>query len=83
MSIKDAWLAAPGDSMNESIKNIIREKWDDEPTAIQILEALDHCIYWGAASGFVVSGLNIMLEHAMKREGLTLDVLVEEAVWRN
>ena len=79
---KEVWLEAPEEQMSSSIKNIIREKWHDEPTAIQILEAVDHCVHWGASSDFVVTALNTYMHAALKSEGKTYEQLVTEAVWR-
>lgn len=82
MTTKEIWLQAPDGQLDDVIKKIIREKWDDEPTAIQILEAVDHCVYYGASSDFVVSALNLMLEQAMKREGLEWLEFIKDAKWR-
>lgn len=82
MTLKEQMLSAPSEQMDDAIKNIIREKWDDEPTAIQILEVVDHCVYWGASSDFVVRVLNLYLESALKTENKTFDQLIEDATWR-
>lgn len=79
---KEIWLEAPVEQMAGVIKNIIREKWDDEPSAIQILEVVDHCVYWGASSDFVVTALNAYMHIALKNEGKTYEQLVTEATWR-
>ena len=79
---KEIWLQAPEEQLDNSIKNIIRDKWDDDPTAIQILEAVDHCVYWGA-SLFVVTALNAYMQAALKREGKTFEELITEATWRD
>lgn len=65
-------------SMFEKIRS-----WSDPPTALQILEVLDACIFSGLASGFVVKLLQVYLESTMAHEGTTLDKLVEHATWRN
>lgn len=79
--LKQLMLEAPEGQLDPSMLPLI-EKWDSEPKAIQILEVLDKCIYYGASSDFVVSVLQIMLEYAMAAEGITLEQLVPLAVWR-
>lgn len=83
MTTKEIWLEAPEEQLDNSIKNIIRERWDDDPTALQILEAVDHCVYWGASSDFVVTALNAYMHAALKREGKTFEQLTTEATWRD
>lgn len=80
--LRKAFLEAPDNQMDISLRELV-EKWDEPPTAIQILEVVDKAIYWGAASGFVVSALQMILDVAIKEENTTLDELVEKAVWRN
>ena len=82
MTTKELWLSAPEGQLDDVIKKIIQEKWDDEPTAIQILEAVDHCVYYGASSDFVVAALNTMLQTAMKEEGLEYLEFIKDARWR-
>lgn len=80
-SIKTTMLQAPATQMDESIRAIIRE-WDDPPTALQVLKALDFCVHGGAASSFVVTALQIVLRSACARENTTLTALVAQASWR-
>jgi hypothetical protein len=80
--LKQLFLEAPDTQMDPSLRELVA-KWDEHPTAIQILEVLDKAIYWGAASGFVVSTLQMMLDAVMIHEGTTLEELAEKAVWRN
>lgn len=58
-------------------------KWDEEPTALQILEVLDHCIHGSLASGFVESTLQVVYDMALKREGKTHEDMVPLATWRD
>lgn len=83
MSAKTMWLSAPDEQMSNNIKKIIKEKWNDEPTAIQLLEVIDHCAYYGEASDFVVTALDVMLQLAMKREGIEFEELIKNAKWRD
>lgn len=57
-------------------------KWDEEPTALQILEVLDACIYGALASGFVVASLQLLYDAACKREGRTHEQVIADATWR-
>jgi len=80
--IKEHLLKAPDSQLDASVFPLI-EKWDDEPTSLQILEVLDKCIYGSLASGFVIVLLENLLDIAMKRENVTLDDIVLYAVWRD
>jgi len=82
-TFKEVWLEVPDSQMAEVIKDIIREKWDDEPSAIQILEAIDYCVHYGASSDFVVSVLDGYMHAALQCEGKTFEELISEATWRN
>jgi hypothetical protein len=81
MSIKQNLLTAPESQLDASMKPLI-EKWDDKPTALQILEVLDHCIYAALASGFVIKMLQTLLDIAMTNEQVKLEDLVPLATWR-
>lgn len=58
------------------------ERWDEPPTALQILEPLDLCINGALASGFVVAALQALYDVACKREGTTHENVVKDATWR-
>lgn len=81
---KKLMLAAPDTQIDECMKPLI-EKWDDEPTAYQILEVLDNCIYAALSTGFVVTVLQIAFDEALKREGKTHEEVYAyaETRWRN
>ncbi len=80
-TLKQQWLKVPDNHMDHQLLPII-ERWDDQPTALQILELLDACIYNGAASRFVVGALEGFLTAAMNNEGVTHEQLVAQATWR-
>lgn len=82
MDIKEIILTAPDGQIDPVVRTMIAEKWDDKPTAIQILEIIDNCVYCGASSDFVVSLLNICLEQTIEHEGTTMEELVKLATWR-
>jgi DNA-binding transcriptional ArsR family regulator len=74
-------LEAPEGALDSSVKPLI-EKWDEEPTSIQILEVLDQIVRYSLGSDFVVQALDIMWKRAMEREGITIEECVSQAVWR-
>lgn len=59
------------------------QKWDEpDPTSLQILEVLDHCIYGSLASGFIVSFLQALYEVELKQENKTHEQNEPLAHWR-
>lgn len=81
-SMKEMLLQAPEDQIDEQVRPMI-EKWDDEPTSLQILEVLDQCIHASLASGFVVSLLQNLYYATLKKENKTHEENVALATWRN
>ena len=79
--LKEMLLQAPDSELDSCMFSLI-EKWNDKPTAIQVMEVLDHCVHGGLASGFVIALLETMVETALKEENLTRDQLIEKAIWR-
>ncbi len=80
-SLRDLLLQAPDGHLDQSAIDSIKE-WDEEPKAIQILKTLDMCVHSGLASGFVISVLEQLLNHACREENTTYPELIEKAVWR-
>lgn len=74
-------LAAPDSQLDARMKPYI-EKWDKPAKAIQVLEVLDYCVNGSLASGIVVRVLEVLLGDAIKREGTSYAVVVEQATWR-
>jgi hypothetical protein len=62
-------------------KDIVR-KWSPEPTAAQVLEALDMCVHGSLCSSFEIKVLHMLYEQACKAEGKTHDQVASEATWR-
>ena len=81
MSIRDSLLEAPTDQLDASVFPLI-EKWNDEPTALQVLEVLDRCVYAGLASGFVIVLFENLLAMALKQENTTKEEVIKLATWR-
>ena len=75
-------LEAPDSQIDSTIKPLI-EKWDEQPTPIQILEVLDHCIHASLASGMVVQVLQIIYADACKKNNTSHEEVVKFATWRN
>lgn len=80
-TLKQMLLTAPDTQLDSCMFPLI-EKWDDEPTSLQILEVLDQCIFSALASGFVVGLLQTLYDAACKREGKTHEDNVPFATWR-
>lgn len=59
------------------------KKWDEPPTAVQVLEVLDECIHGALASGFVVKALQVIYEMACQRENKSHEDIVKLATWRD
>jgi hypothetical protein len=74
-------LQAPATQLDDVVKPKI-EKWDDPPTALQVLEVLDIVVYDALASSFVVKVLEVVLDMAIKRENTTYEAVVAQATWR-
>jgi DNA-binding transcriptional ArsR family regulator len=81
-NIKAMLLQAPDSQLDHSMFPLI-EKWDEEPTSLQILEVLDQCIFAALASGFTVTVLQAMLNQTLVKEKQTLDDILPQATWRN
>ena len=82
MNLKQGMLSAPDEQIDQSVKDIIARVWDDEPTSIQILEALDFGVHTGTISDFVVQALDAFFNSAIKKEGTTMDEVLKLATWR-
>lgn len=81
-TMKQLFLCAPEDRMDAQLRPLI-EKWDDQPSSIQILEVLDLSIYGALADDFVVSTLQTMYNRALDSEGITHEANLSKANWRN
>ena len=79
--LADLLLNSSDRQIDPAMHPLIR-KWDEEPTALQILEVLDHCIHGGLASGFTVRALQVFYDLALQREGKTHEEIVPLATWR-
>ena len=79
--LKNLLLQANDGQLDASMFPLI-EKWDDEPTPLQLLEVIDKCIYASLASGFVVGLLQACYELACADRGTTHDEVVKLATWR-
>lgn len=57
-------------------------KWNNPPSALQVLEVLDYCIHGALASGFVVATLQTIYDLRCKEENTTHEEVVKLATWR-
>ena len=80
--LSELLLTAPDSQLDASMKPLIKQ-WSDPPSALQVLEVLDHCIHGALASGFVVAVLQVEYDVALKREGKTHQDMVPLATWRD
>ena len=60
-SIRDMFLDAPVGQIDEPLMDVIK-KWDNEPTAVQVLEAIDNAIFCASTSEFVVTVMQMFYE---------------------
>jgi hypothetical protein len=79
--IKQHMLEAPNDHLDASMKPLI-EKWDDQPSSIQILEVLDQCIRFSLGSKFVILILQGIYDQALLDENVTHESNIQHAKWR-
>ena len=80
--LKDILLTAPDTMLDASMKPLL-QNWSSPPTALQVLEVLDKCIFSSLANGAVIIVLRGEYELRLKEEKTTHDELVERAVWRS
>jgi hypothetical protein len=80
-SIKDLLLNTPESQLDPKIKILI-SSWDIDPKSFQILEVLDKCIYYGAASDFVIRLLQALYDRALCVEKVSHEYNVLFAEWR-
>lgn len=80
-TLKELLSTAPDSQLDAQMIPLV-QRWSEPPTALQILEVLDHCIHGGLASGVIVTLLQCSLEEAIKREGTTREAVFALAMWR-
>lgn len=80
-TIKSIWKKAPDSSLSNELQSII-DRWNDDPSAIQVLELLDWAIHSGGANQFTVRVLETMLYARIKEEHTTYADVIARATWR-
>ena len=80
-NMKEAFLSAPPGQIDTVVRNIIT-KWDDEPTSLQVLEAIDCAIHGSSASGFAVGLLQRYYDTLLQKENKKHEDNVPLATWR-
>lgn len=79
--LQDLLVNAPEHQLDQPIRDII-SKWDNPPKPIQVLEALDKCIFCGASTDFVVEVLYAVYDESLKIAGTTNEEVEKQALWR-
>lgn len=81
-NMKEAFLSAPADQIDQIVRDAI-EKWDDvDPTSLQVLEAIDIAIHGANASDLAVGLMQQFYDTLLKKEGKTHEDNVPLATWR-
>ncbi len=78
-----ALMSAPDSQLDASMKLKIQPWWEKEPTALQILEVLDQCVYEALCSDFMIRVFQTLYAAACKKENTTHEEVVKGATWRN
>lgn len=79
--LKELMLAAPDNQLDSQLQPLVH-KWNEVPTAIQILEVVDQCIHADLSSGLVLLALQIGYKEALALEGTTNEEVAKLATWR-
>lgn len=79
--LRDLLLKSSDSQLDAAMFPLI-EKWDDDPTPLQVLEVLDMCINGSLASGFVVATLQAVYDIQCKKFNTTHEEVVKQAAWR-
>jgi hypothetical protein len=82
MNFKELLLNAPEGHLDPGVRPLIEEWHGDSPTAVQALKLLDNCARYALASEFTMRVLEVALQQALTREGLTREDVVNQAIWR-
>lgn len=77
-----ALLQLSDNALGDEVKIIIRN-WNYNPSALQILEVLDKCVYGSLCNSFCINVFEILLDNKIKEENTTYDEVVKKAFWRN
>lgn len=81
IELKQILLEAPEGHIGKEVIDMIKT-WDDEPTALQLLETLDACVHGGLTSGFVIHILETLLNQAIEKENTSIFEVMKLATWR-
>lgn len=79
--LREHLLKAPDSQLDAAVKPMI-EKWDEEPTPLQILEVLDLVIHDALGSSFMVSVLQAVYDTQCKAFNTTHEEVAKKATWR-
>lgn len=82
MNLKALLLEAPDTQLDKNMQPLVMQ-WNNPPSAIQILEVLDHCVHGALASGIVITLLQQQLKTQLVAENISREELNKQAHWRN
>ena len=82
MNLRALLLEAPDTQLDKNMQPLIL-KWNNPPSAIQILEVLDHCVHSALASSVVIILLQEQLRNQLVTENISREELNKQAHWRN
>ncbi len=71
----------PDTILADSMKPLLA-KWANPPTALQVLEVLDHCIFGALATTLVITVLQTEYDNRLHAEGTTHEEILKFATWR-
>lgn len=74
-------LKMSDDQIDSSAKKMLRDL-PEEPSALQLLQVVDMCIYGALASKFVLKVLQFAYDDQLKVENKTHEEIVKDAAWR-
>lgn len=81
-SFKSLMLEAPFGHMDQPLRELIETKWDDDPSALQLLEALDHIAFCASATPFVQGAIKVLMEIKLEQDKVSYADLIKQAGWR-
>lgn len=80
--LRELLLGAPDGALDACMHPLIRA-WDHPPTALQVLEVVDHCVHSALASGLILRVLQAFYDERVAAEGTTHDAVAALATWRH
>ncbi len=79
--IVSSLLQLEDELLDPRVKSLV-EVWHQPPSALQVLESLDHCEFGGYGCDSVVLALELLFESRCEAEQLSKEQVYEKASWR-